>query len=145
MTGTGQDTVAGPVFDNIVDQDVGASFMSFVYPRGQLRLAAFRHEPIRVDQGFESSGVFQNRNGVENRDTGVTASRTLAIDSYGGAVAYQTPHVWVPLPKAKIGLAYKRGAQFEFSCTSTPFPFTSGFTSTATFRTPARSRSAPRR
>ena len=37
------------------------SFMSFVYPRGRFRLAAFRHELIRVDQDFESIGVFQNR------------------------------------------------------------------------------------
>ena len=86
--------MAGPVFDDIVDQDVGASFLSFVYPRGKLRLAAFRHELIRVDQDFESSGVFQNH-GFENRDTGVSASRTLAIDSYGGSVAYEAPHVWI--------------------------------------------------
>ena len=190
VTGMGQDTVAGPVFDDIVDQDVSASFLSFVYPRGKLRLAAFRHELIRVDQDFESIGVFQNRRGFENRDTGATASRTLAIDSYGGSVAYEAPHVWigggvmaqhfslgfeferfvhptnmylapdptqrvfqfsqsggdtalgavvgvmVPLPKAKIGLAYKRGATFDFSSTATPFPFSNGSTTSATFKTP---------
>ncbi len=190
VTGTGQDTVAGPIYDDIVDQGAGASFASFVYPRGKLRVAAFRHELIRVQQDFASSGVFQNR-GFENRDTGVTANRTLDIDSYGAAVAYQTPHVWlgagvmaqrfelgfeldrfvqrnlitdppdptlrvfhfsqtgkdtalgavagivVPLSKAKIGLAYKRGARFDFSSTATPFFFSNGpTTSTATFKVP---------
>jgi len=54
-------------------------------------------------------------------------------DTALGAVA----GVVVPLPKAKIGLAYKRGARFDFSSTATPLFFSNGpTTSTATFKVP---------
>jgi long-chain fatty acid transport protein len=189
-TGIGQDTLPGPVFDDIVDQSVGASFASFVYPRRSLRLAAFRHELIRVGQDFASIGVFQYP-GFDTRDTGVAATRTLKIDSYGGAVAYQLRHLWlgagamaqrfrlgfefdrfvarnnifdppdptaqvfrftqegsdiglglmagamVPLPKGKIGLAYKRGARVDFSSTASGLAVGNvSQTSSATFKVP---------
>lgn len=190
VTGFGQDTVSGPVFDNIVDHGAGASFVSFVYPRRKVRFAAFRHELMRVDQDFSSIGVFQNR-GFENRDTGVTANRTMKIDSYGGAVGVELPRVWlgagilaqrfslgfefdrfvhptnmylapdptqqlfhfsqrgkdtavgavvgamVPLPRAKVGVSYKRGARFDFSSTASGLVVEGGpQTSTATFKVP---------
>jgi long-chain fatty acid transport protein len=190
LTGKGQDTRPGPVLDDIVDQSVGASFASFVYPRRGLRLAAFRHELIRVDQDFASIGVFQNQ-GFDTRDTGITATRTLTIDSYGGSAAYELRHVWlgagvmlqhftlgfdfdrfvarndiydapdptaqvfhfaqegsdvglgamaglvVPLPKGKIGVAYKRGARVDFSSTASGLVVANGpRTSRATFKVP---------
>jgi long-chain fatty acid transport protein len=189
-TGKGQDTLQGPVFDDIVDVSTGASFVSFVYPRRKLRFAAFRHELIRVDQDFSSIGVFQVP-GFDSRDTGVSATRTLKIDSYGGAVAYELPHLWlgagltaqhfrlgfdlarfvarndifdppdptaevfrftqegsdvglgamagvmVPLPKGKIGVAYKRGARVDFSSTASGLAVNNVTrTTSATFKVP---------
>jgi long-subunit fatty acid transport protein len=190
VTNVGQDTIAGPRFDDIVDQNAGLSFASFVYPRGNVRVAAFRHELIRVGQNFSSIGVFQNR-GFDTRDTGVTATRTLKVDSYGGAIAYELPAVWigagvmaqrftldfefdrfvarndifdppdpsqqvfhfaqdgsdtglgamvgvmVPLRKAKIGAAYKRGARVDFSSTASGLVVAGApRTTTATFKVP---------
>ena len=189
-TGKGQDTRPGPVFDDMVDVNTGASFASFVYPRRTLRFAAFRHELIRVDQDFSSIGVFQYP-GFDTRDTGVNATRTLKIDSYGGAVAIELPRVWlgaglmaqhfrlgfdlarfvarndifdapdptaevfrftqegsdvglgamagvmVPLPKGKIGVAYKRGARVDFSSTASGLAVNNvSRTTSATFKVP---------
>jgi long-chain fatty acid transport protein len=93
-TGQGLDTVAGPDFDDITDSRFGLNFVSFVYPRGRWRIGVFRHELIRVDQEFESRGPFQNR-GFDNRDTALSATRTLGIDSYGTSVGLDAGPVWI--------------------------------------------------
>ncbi len=93
-TGQGQDVVAGPEFDRIGDSSVGPSFVSFVYPRGRSRLAVFGHELIRVDQAFSSRGPFQSR-GFDTRDTALSATRTLTIDSFGASLAVEAGRVWM--------------------------------------------------
>jgi hypothetical protein len=94
ITGIGQDTVQGPVYDTIDDTGAGLAFTSFVYPRGRLRVALFRHELIRVEQDFASRGPFQAR-GFDVRDTAFSALRTLNVDTYGASVAFDARRVWV--------------------------------------------------
>jgi long-subunit fatty acid transport protein len=91
-TGKGQDTIPGPQFETIADSGVGASFVSFVYPRGRFRAAIFRNELVRVEQEFTSRGVFQNQ-GFDVRDTAFTGLRTLNVDTYGASAAVQAGRV----------------------------------------------------
>jgi long-chain fatty acid transport protein len=93
-TGTLQDTLAGPDFANIRDSGTGATFSSFVYPKGRFRIAAYRHEPIRVRQDFSSRGVFQSR-GFDVRDTAFSGQRTLDITTYGVSVAQAWRKLWL--------------------------------------------------
>jgi hypothetical protein len=88
VTGQGQDTIAGPDFATISSSGTDLTFLSFVYPHKRYRLAAFRHELIRLSQDFDSRGVFQNH-GFETRDTAFAATRDLTIDSYGVSGAVQ--------------------------------------------------------
>jgi hypothetical protein len=94
ITGTGQDTVQGPIYDAIDDTGAGLTFTSLVYPRGRLRLALFRHELIQVEQDFTSRGPFQAR-GFDVRDTAFSALRTLTVDTYGASAAFDARRVWV--------------------------------------------------
>ena len=93
-TGIGQDTVSGPEFADIRDSGTRVSFAAFVYPWKGFRVAAYRHEPIRVNQGFSSPGVFQSR-GFDSRDTAFTGQRTLEIVTYGASVAKAWRKLWV--------------------------------------------------
>jgi long-chain fatty acid transport protein len=88
VTGRGQDTINGPDFEPISDSGTGLSFLSVVIPKGRFRFAGFRHELIRLEQNFGSSGVFQNH-GFETRDTAFSGLRTLNVDTYGGAAAVE--------------------------------------------------------
>jgi hypothetical protein len=109
VTGLGQDTVTGPQYEMITDSGARPTFVSFVYPRGRYRLAAFRHELIRVEQDFTSRGVFQNR-GFDNRDTAFTGLRVLSVDTYGASAA-------VDLPGLRIGgglLVHRFTLGFDF-------------------------------
>ena len=86
------------------------AFASFVYPWKGLRVAAYRHEPIRVNEEFSSRGVFQSR-GFDTRDTAFTAQRTLEIVTYGVSVAHAYRNVWLG-----AGLSWNRfslGFEFE--------------------------------
>ena len=94
VTGILQDTVSGPEFGNIHDAGTRLTFAAFVYPWKGFRVAAYRHEPIRVNQEFSSRGVFQAR-GFETRDTAFTGQRTLEVGSYGVSVAHAYRNVWL--------------------------------------------------
>jgi long-chain fatty acid transport protein len=93
-TGTLQDTLAGPDYANIRDAGTRVSFAAFVYPKGNFRIAAYRHEPIRVSQDFSSRGVFQSR-GFDVRDTAFTGHRTLDVTTYGVSVAQAWRKLWL--------------------------------------------------
>jgi long-chain fatty acid transport protein len=100
ITGRGQDAFNGPDFADIADARMGPSFVSFVKKFGrakeakdgteavgsQFKLAAYRHELIRVDQTFSSRGVFQFGR-FDVRDAAFNAQRALSIDNYGLSVA----------------------------------------------------------
>jgi long-subunit fatty acid transport protein len=86
ITGMGEDTIAGPEYRDITDSGAGLTFLSFTFRKPRFAVAAYRHELIRVEQVFNSSGVFQNH-GSEGRDFGIAAVRDLSIVSYGVSVA----------------------------------------------------------
>ena len=98
----GLDTVSGPQFGNSRGTQAGPTFLSVVLPFtrtdpadprvGQTRwvLAAQRHQLVRVDQQFQSTGVFQQAPGdlTSVRERPQQADRQLAITSYGLSMAY---------------------------------------------------------
>lgn len=89
----GTDTIAGPVFGKSPDPNVGLSYFAAVYasPRHRWAIAGFRHEVARVDQVFQSQGVFQQdpRELTSRREPPQEGTRTLAITSYSGAAAIE--------------------------------------------------------
>ena len=88
----GIDTVNGPVFGTSEGRHTGPTFISIVSPFRSNRwvVAAHRHELVRVDQEFFSTGVFQQAPGefTSRRDTPQRGDRQLSITSYGGSVAF---------------------------------------------------------
>jgi hypothetical protein len=110
-TGQGQDTAPGPQFETIADTGAGLSFASFVYPRGRVRAALFRHELIRVEQDFSSRGPFQNQ-GFDVRDSAFDALRTLSVDTYGASAAVEAGRLWagagVLVQRFSLGFDFER-------------------------------------
>lgn len=98
----GLDTVNGPQFGESRGSYGRPTFLSAVLPFtrtdpadpqvGQTRwvLAAHRHELVRVDQDFQSTGVFQQAPGdlTSVRERPQQADRQMAITSYGVSAAY---------------------------------------------------------
>jgi long-chain fatty acid transport protein len=94
VTGTGVDTVAGPINGTSVAESTGVSYISFVLPRPKWSIAAYRHEFVRLAQEFESEGVFQ---AFSLREFALLASRNIDITSYGASGAYRVH------PRVSIG------------------------------------------
>ncbi|MGE3472205.1 MAG: OmpP1/FadL family transporter [Vicinamibacterales bacterium] len=98
----GIDTVGGPVFGTSRDRRAGPTFISVVLPfRGnRWVVAGYRHELVRVDQEFFSTGVFQQDPSelTSRRDTPQRGERAVSVTTYGGALAY------VPRPDVAIGV-----------------------------------------
>lgn len=102
VIGEGLDTVAGPVFGSSVGTDAGVAFASVIAPRGAWSLAGYRHELVRVDQRFTSTGVFQQLPGgfTSTRELPQQAIRRLAVTGYGVAVGYR------PFDELSVGLGF---------------------------------------
>lgn len=88
-----EDTVAGPLYAEQTSHIGGASFLSFVYPRGRWALAAYRHELVKIRDQFRSSGVFQDAviggSLIRLREFPLAASRDVDISNYGVSVGYR--------------------------------------------------------
>lgn len=78
------DTAAGPQYGTGTDHSSGPSFMSFVFPRDNWAIAGYRHEFVRIEQSFESTGVFQ---GEGTREQALRAERQLQMNAYGISAA----------------------------------------------------------
>jgi hypothetical protein len=93
VSGIGIDTVAGPSFSDSIGSHVGLGYLSLVYPHPsrQWVIAGYRHELARIDQGFESSGVFQQDPAefTSRRDLQQDVQRTIAITGYGATAAFK--------------------------------------------------------
>lgn len=89
VTNQGVDTVNGPVFDESVDSGGGVSFLSVVYPRPSWSIAAYRHELVRIDESYQTQGVFQRTifSGAPTdlRELPQIGERSLDITNYGFA------------------------------------------------------------
>lgn len=88
----GIDTIRGPVFGTSEGRYARPTFISVVSPFRSNRwvVAAHRHELVRVDQEFFSTGVFYQDPGefTSRRDTPQRGDRRLSITSYGGSLAF---------------------------------------------------------
>jgi len=91
VSGRLTDVVAGPQFAKLSADRTGLSFLSFVYSMRKLKIAAYRHELLRVDQSFDYAGVFQFEPNLrfDNRDIAFTGDRKIVIDNYGVSVGRQ--------------------------------------------------------
>jgi long-subunit fatty acid transport protein len=94
ITNEGTDTIAGPVFGMSEGRDSGIAFLSGVYVPGgarRWRLAAYRHELVRVDQSILANGYFQKdpQEFTSRRNLPQQGDRTLNVTGYGGTAAYQ--------------------------------------------------------
>ena len=92
VTDRGIDTIPSAVYGTSVSEDFGPSYFSFVYPhrkagsRHPWVLAAYRHESVRLQESFETQGVFQR---VGQRELALRASRSLSLTTYGVSGAYE--------------------------------------------------------
>jgi long-chain fatty acid transport protein len=91
VSGIRADIEAGPVYGESVAAGTGVSYLSFVLPRTNWSIAAYRHEFVRLDQEFEALGAFQ---GLGSREFPLRAQREVNITTYGAAGAYRvTPRI----------------------------------------------------
>ncbi len=86
VSNVGIDRERDPRYGNSPAANTGLSYLSFVYPRKNWRIAGYRHEFVRLDQAFEATGAFQ---GEGLRELGLRARRDLSITAYGAATAYR--------------------------------------------------------
>jgi hypothetical protein len=79
------DVMVGPQFVPLEGDRTGLSFLSGLYYNRHVRLAAYRHELLRVDQSFTYDGVFQFEPNLQfdNRDIAFEGHRKIVIDNYG--------------------------------------------------------------
>jgi long-chain fatty acid transport protein len=88
----GIDTVTGPVFGTSEGRHFGPNFISVVVPFRSNRwvVAAHRHELMRVDQEFFSTGVFQQDPSefTSRRDAPQQGDRRLSMTNYGASVGF---------------------------------------------------------
>ena len=94
VTNIGQDTVQGPVYFSSLDATTRPYFLSFVYPMRRWAVAVYRHELVRQINDFATNGAFQQvifaGIPINNaRQLGLTGSRSIKVDTYGGSVAYR--------------------------------------------------------
>lgn len=93
ITNQGIDTVTGPVFANSIGTNTGAGFAAGVYlsPSRRWAVAAHRHELVRINQSFFSTGVFQKSPDefTSRRDSPTAGDRVLSITGYGASAAYK--------------------------------------------------------
>jgi long-chain fatty acid transport protein len=93
-TNMGIDTVSGPVFGETSERVGGLSYLSYVYPRGPWRVAAYRQEASRLKSSAQTEGAFfidYDEFGVLThfREFPSKVDRELDVINYGGSVAYR--------------------------------------------------------
>jgi len=94
VTNQGVDTINGPVYTDSLDAAARPYFFSFVYTWKRGAVAFYRHELVHQENSFSSDGVFNTAflGGVPvnvNRTFALAGSRSIAIDNYGGSVAFR--------------------------------------------------------
>lgn len=96
-SGIGVDTIDGLRFGETDDDTTGLSFLSYVYPAGNFRLAVYRHELANFETGLLSQGAFLTLppgcstavlNGCA-RTFPVQAAMELDIQNFGVSAAYR--------------------------------------------------------
>lgn len=92
-TNQGVDTTSSALYRDSVDSGGGVSFLSIVVPRGTWAISAYRHELLRVDQQYQTQGVFQrvvfSGSPSDSRELPQIGQREVNITSYGVAGAYR--------------------------------------------------------
>ena len=93
LTDRSDDTVAGASYRR-TSGTFSPSFVSFVYPAGRWAIAGYRHELVKLRDGFQTRGVFQDitisgLGTVTLRENPLTANREIDIVNYGFAAAYR--------------------------------------------------------
>ena len=108
VSNLGIDRSLGVTYGDSPATHTGLSYLSFVYPWKNFRIAGYRHEFVRLEQSFEADGVFQ---GEGSRELALRARRDMSITAYGGATAYRYKQLSVGLTLALY--QSKLDAEFE--------------------------------
>jgi long-chain fatty acid transport protein len=87
-TGIGVDTVAGLQFGESENDTSGLSYLSYVHPIGNARVAFYRHELANFEAAFQSQGPFFTAPGVTGRTFPVQATMDLEMENLGFSLAY---------------------------------------------------------
>ena len=103
-TGFGTDTLDGLRFGETDDESTGLSFVSFVQPIGDFRIAFYRHELVNFETQFESQGAFVNFAGgtAGARLFPVRSSVELDVENFGVSFAYKFSETF----SLGVGLSY---------------------------------------
>ncbi|HVS13410.1 MAG TPA: outer membrane protein transport protein [Thermoanaerobaculia bacterium] len=96
-TGFGVDTGGGLILGESDDEVASLSFVSYVQPIGDFRLALYRHQLVDFESSFRSRGVFFNEDGDCTSPSFEGCTRLfpietaleLDIENFGAAFAYQ--------------------------------------------------------
>jgi long-subunit fatty acid transport protein len=96
-TGRSVDTVGSILLGETDDEVTTLSFVSYVRPIGDFRLALFRHQLVDFESSFQSRGVFFNLDGNCTAPTfqgcrrllPVQSSLELDIENFGASFAYE--------------------------------------------------------
>jgi long-subunit fatty acid transport protein len=94
LTNIRDDVVSGPLYGESDTSAGGVSFLSVVIPRGRSAIALYRHELVKIRDGFTSRGVFQDvvtSTGrlVQTRELPLEAARNVDIVNYGFSAAHR--------------------------------------------------------
>jgi long-subunit fatty acid transport protein len=92
-TGLGDDTTAGPVYQDSVDSSTRPYYASVVYPWKKLSFAAYRHELVSQNNAFQSTGPFLSQvfaaGSLDSRQFALRGNRSISVDNYGASAAYR--------------------------------------------------------
>ena len=95
VSNTGEDTFAGPVFEEGTDSTASLGFLSFVFPKSNWAFSAYTHELLNLNEQFQTRGVFQQTTfqgfPVDGREAPQEGSRDIRIRNYGASFAYEFP------------------------------------------------------
>jgi long-chain fatty acid transport protein len=108
VSNLGIDRSLGVTYGNSPATHTGLSYLSFVYPWKNFRIAGYRHEFVALDQSFEADGMFQ---GEGSRELALRARRDMSITAYGAATAYRYKQLSVGATFAAY--QFKLDAEFD--------------------------------
>ncbi|MEM1247151.1 MAG: outer membrane protein transport protein [Acidobacteriota bacterium] len=108
-TGTGVNTIDNLQFGETDDESTGLSFVSYVQPIGDFRIALYRHELVNFETEFQTGGAFLN----VPAGTLVTPTQRLIADVPTSRLFPVQASVEVDIENIGVSFAYKFSETFS--------------------------------